>query len=304
MFTHIASKLRLAAALAASAWGAPALAEKALNMPEGVTELSHKIYDLHMEIFWWCVGIAIVVFGVMIYSIIRFRKSAGAVADTKLTHSTRVEIAWTLVPIAILVIMAVPAARTLIEIEDTRGSEISIKVTGYQWRWHYDYLDRGVSFFSTLARSSNAARQLGSGIDPTTVPHYLLDVDRPLVIPAGTKVRLLLTANDVIHAWWVPEFGMKKDAIPGFVNELWINADEHKTGTYRGQCAELCGRDHGFMPIVVEVKSKEDFAAWLSAQQEAARQAATPTTPDAQPVAANDSAAAATSVASNIAQTQ
>jgi cytochrome c oxidase subunit 2 len=304
MFTHIASKIRLATAVAASAWGAPALAEKALNMPKGVTELSHKIYDLHMEIFWWCVGIAIVVFGVMIYSIVKFRRSAGAVADTRLVHSTRVEIAWTLVPIAILVIMAVPAARTLIDIEDTRGSEISIKVTGYQWRWHYDYLDRGVNFFSSLARPSNAARQLGSGIDPTTVPNYLLEVDRPLVIPSGTKVRLLLTANDVIHAWWVPDFGMKKDAIPGFVNELWITVDENKTGTYRGQCAELCGRDHGFMPIVVEVKSKEDFAAWLEAEQAKASQAATPTTPAVEPVAANASDAAATAVASTIEQPQ
>lgn len=299
MIKHITSKIRLAVALAALAWSVPALAEKALNMPEGVTELSHKIYDLHMEIFWWCVGIAVVVFSVMIYSIIRFRKSVGAVADTQLVHSTRVEIIWTLVPIAILVIMAVPAARTLIEIEDTRGSEMSIKVTGYQWRWHYDYLDRGVSFFSTLARSHSAARQLGSGIDPNTVPHYLLDVDRPLVIPADTKVRLLLTANDVIHAWWVPEFGMKKDAIPGFVNELWVTVDEHKTGTYRGQCAELCGRDHGFMPIVVEVKSKEDFAAWLTQQQEAARQAATPAAPAAEPVAASEPDPAAASISSN-----
>jgi cytochrome c oxidase subunit 2 len=304
MGTYIASKIRLAAALALAAWGAPALADKALNMPEGVTELSVKIYDLHMEIFWWCVGIAVVVFGVMIYSIVKFRKSAGAVADKALTHSTRVEIIWTLVPIAILVIMAVPAARTLIEIEDTRGSEISIKVTGYQWRWHYDYLDRGVSFFSTLSRDSNAARQLGSGIDPKTVPNYLLDVDHPLVIPARTKVRLLLTANDVIHAWWVPDFGMKKDAIPGFVNEIWLNVDEHKTGTYRGQCAELCGRDHGFMPIVVEVKSKDDFAAWLNQQEEAAKQAASPETLAEEPVAANDPVAAGAPAASTLAQTE
>ena len=303
MGKHIASWTRLAAALALSAWGVPALADKALNMPKGVTELSVKIYGLHMEIFWWCVGIAVVVFGVMIYSIARFRKSAGAVADKSLVHSTRVEIIWTLVPIAILVIMAVPAARTLIEIEDTRGSEISIKVTGYQWRWHYDYLDRGVSYFSTLARDSNAARQLGSGIDPNTVPNYLLDVDHPLVIPAGTKVRLLLTANDVIHAWWVPDFGMKKDAIPGFVNELWLNVDEHKTGMYRGQCAELCGRDHGFMPIVVEVKSKEDFAAWLTEQEEAAKQAASPETPADEPVAANQPAAAPTAT-NTMAQTE
>jgi cytochrome c oxidase subunit 2 len=160
-----------------------------------------------------------------------------------------------------------------------------------------------VNFFSALSRDSNAARQLGSGVDPETVPNYLLDVDRPLVIPAGTKVRLLLTANDVIHAWWVPDFGMKKDAIPGFVNEMWVNVDEHKTGTYRGQCAELCGRDHGFMPIVVEVKSKEDFAAWLSKQEEAAKQAASPETPAAEPVAVNEPAAAPIAI-NTMAQTE
>ena len=272
MGKHIASWTRLAAALALSAWGVPALADKALNMPEGVTELSVKIYGLHMEIFWWCVGIAVVVFGVMIYSIARFRKSAGAVADKSLVHSTRVEIIWTLVPIAILVIMAVPAARTLIEIEDTRGSEISIKVTGYQWRWHYDYLDRGVSYFSTLSRDSNAARQLGSGVDPNTVPNYLLDVDHPLVIPAGTKVRLLLTAGDVIHAWWVPDFGMKKDAIPGFVNELWVNVDPHKTGVYRGQCAEYCGTQHALMAFDVIALPRAEFDTWLAALAQPARQ--------------------------------
>jgi cytochrome c oxidase subunit II len=255
---------------------APAMAAKDLNMPVGVTELSAKIYELHMLIFWVCVAIALVVFAAMIYSIMAFRKSRGAIADTKLTHSTKVEIVWSLVPLIILVLMAVPAARTLLDIEDTRGTELSIKVTGYQWKWHYDYLDRGVSFFSTLARSSNAARQLGSGIDPNTVPNYLLDVDNPLVVSAGTKVRLLLTSNDVIHAWWVPDFGMKKDAIPGFVNELWFRVDEDRIGTYRGQCAELCGRDHGYMPIVVEVKNTADFEAWLRAKQDEARQAAAP----------------------------
>ena len=274
MFGNIASTIRLAAALAASACAPTVLADKALNMPVGVTELSVKIYDLHMLIFWVCVAIALVVFAAMIYSIVAFRKSRGAVADTKLTHSTKVEIVWSIVPLIILVLMAVPSARTLIDIEDTRGSELSIKVTGYQWKWHYEYLDRGVSFFSTLARSSNAARQLGSGIDPNTVPNYLLDVDNPLVVPAGTKVRLLLTSNDVIHAWWVPAFGMKKDAIPGFVNELWFRVDEDRIGTYRGQCAELCGRDHGYMPIVVEVKNIADFEAWLRAKQDEARQAA------------------------------
>jgi cytochrome c oxidase subunit 2 len=266
MGTYIASKIRLAAALALAAWGAPALADKALNMPEGVTELSVKIYDLHMEIFWWCVGIAVVVFGVMIYSIVKFRKSAGAVADKHLVHSTRVEIIWTLVPIAILVVMAVPAARTLIEIEDTRGSEISIKVTGYQWRWHYDYIDDGVRFFSTLARPSNEARRLGSDSEPATVENYLLDVDKEVVVPVNTKVRLLVTGADVLHAWWVPAFGVKKDAVPGFINEAWFTADTE--GVYRGQCAELCGMDHGFMPIVVRVASKEDYEAWLRAQKE------------------------------------
>ncbi len=303
MVKQIASGLRAAgktvarACVAALAGITPAMAAWDLNMPEGVTELSRKIYDLHMLIFWVCVAIAVVVFGAMIYFIYRFRKSQGAVADTNLTHSTRVEIIWTVVPVVILVAMAVPAARTLIDIEDTRNSELTIKVTGYQWKWHYDYIDDGVSFFSTLARSSDAARQLGSGVDPNTVPHYLLEVDQPLVVPAGTKIRVLLTANDVIHAWWVPDFGMKKDAIPGFVNELWIRIDDDKTGLYRGQCAELCGRDHGFMPVVVDVKSKEDFAAWLAARKEEARQAKAPQAPAPAPTASPASASTQPEVA-------
>jgi cytochrome c oxidase subunit 2 len=242
-------------------------AEWALNMPEGVTILSKKIYGLHMLILWVCVAIAVVVFGVMIYSMIRFRKSQGAEPDKTLLHSTKVEVVWTVVPIAILVAIAVPIARTLIEIEDMGSVDLNVKVTGYQWNWEYDYLGQNVSFFSTLKRDSNAARQLDSGIDPKTVPNYLLAVDNPLVIPAGQKIRFLLTAQDVIHAWWVPSFGMKKDAIPGYVNEIWVQVDADKVGTYRGQCAELCGRDHGFMPIVVEVKSPADFDAWLRAKQ-------------------------------------
>jgi cytochrome c oxidase subunit 2 len=241
-----------------------ASAEWALNMPVGVTELSRDIYDLHMLIFWICVGIAAVVFSVMLYSIITFRKSKGAVA-ANFDHSTKVEIIWTIIPIVILVGMAVPAAETLIKIEDTRDSQLSIEVTGYQWKWHYKYLNENVSFFSTLARNSDRARQLQSGIDPYSVPNYLLDVDNPLVVPVGAKVRVLLTSNDVLHAWWVPAFGMKKDAVPGFVNELWFRADE--PGIYRGQCAELCGRDHGFMPVVVEVRSQADFDRWLKEKQ-------------------------------------
>lgn len=238
-----------------------------LNMTVGVTELSKQIYSLHMTIFWWCVAIGVFVFGWMLWSIIAFRKSKGAVPDTTMVHSTRAEIIWTVIPVVILVLMAVPAARVLIAIEDTRGTELSVKVTGYQWKWQYEYLDEEISFFSTLSRDSDSARQLQSGIDPRSVQNYLLNVDNPFVVPEDTKVRLLLTAQDVIHAWWVPDFGMKKDAIPGFINELWFKVDAGKTGTYRGQCAELCGRDHGFMPIVVEVLSKADYAAWVAKQK-------------------------------------
>lgn len=245
----------------------PAWAAWQLNMRPGVTELSRQAYSLHMEIFWICTAIAVVVFGAMLYSIVKFRHSKGAVPDTTLLHSTKVEIVWTAIPIIILVFMAIPAARALIKIEDMRGSDLTIKVTGYQWKWQYEYLDQQVSFFSTLARDSNAARQLHSGTDVYAVPDYLLSVDNPMVVPVGKKVRVLLTAGDVIHAWWVPALGMKKDAIPGFVNELWFRADE--VGTYRGQCAELCGRDHGFMPVVVEVKSQADYDAWLKSQQPA-----------------------------------
>ncbi len=285
--------------LVASGWVAAAVAGlagpafagwDALNMTQGVTDLSKIIYDLHMLIFLVCVGIAVLVFGAMIYAMVRYRKSRGAVADTTFVHSTKFEIVWTLLPVVILIAMAVPAAKALIVIEDTRNSELTIKVTAYQWKWQYDYLDSGVNFFSTLAESSNFARERGSGIDPNTVENYLLEVDHHVVIPIDTKVRLLLTANDVIHAWWVPALGMKKDAIPGFVNELWIRA--HTTGTYRGQCAELCGRDHGFMPIVVDVVSKEDFARWLESQKPPVE--AVPAAPAAQPAPA-DAAAAPTS---------
>ena len=255
------SLFALLASVAHADWGG-------LNMTQGVSILSKEIYGLHMTIFYWCVAIGIVVFGVMIYSLIRFRKSQGAQADTTLVHSTKVEIIWTVIPILILVAMAIPTARGLIKIEDMGNVALNIKVTGYQWKWEYEYLNENVRFFSTLQRDSNHARQLGSGIDPATVPNYLLDVDNALVIPAGTKIRFLLTAQDVIHAWWVPAFGMKKDAIPGYVNEIWVQVDADKVGTYRGQCAELCGQDHGFMPIVVEVKSPADYDKWLREKQE------------------------------------
>ena len=247
----------------------PALAAWTLNLREGVTELSREIYGLHMLVLWVCVAIAVAVFSVMIYSIATFRKSKGAVPAT-FDHSTGAEVTWTIIPVVILVAMAIPAARTLVKIEDASGSELTVKVTGYQWKWQYDYVDHGVAYFSTLASSHNEARQVDSGIDVHQVEDYLLEVDNPLVVPVGRKVRVLVTAADVIHNWWVPDFGLKRDAIPGYINELWFRADQ--IGTYRGQCAELCGRDHGFMPVVVRVVEQAEFDAWLAGQQ-AARQA-------------------------------
>jgi cytochrome c oxidase subunit II len=275
--------------LAAAAGTLPARAESGwgqLNMTQGVTDISRKIYDLHMTIFWVCVAIGVVVFGAMVWSLFSYRKSRGAVADVTLVHNTKVEMVWTVVPVIILIAMAVPAARTLVEIEDTSKTELTIKVTGFQWGWQYDYLDDGVSYFSHLDRKSNAARELLSGIDPNTVEHYLLNVDQPFVVPADTKVRLLVTGADVIHSWWVPAFGVKKDAIPGFVNEAWFKVDADKPGLYRGQCAELCGRDHGFMPIVVDVRPKAEFATWLKAKAAEQKQAAAPGAPATPPAAA------------------
>jgi len=269
--------LAVAAVLSLPAWAESGWAQ--LNLPQGVTDISRKIYGLHMLVFWICVGIGVVVFGVMIWSLIAFRKSKGAVPDTTMVHNTGVEVAWTIVPVIILIVMAVPAARTLIEIEDTTRTGLTIKVTGFQWGWQYDYLDDGVMYFSHLDRASDAARELGSGIDPRTIPFYLWNVDHPMVVPNGVKVRLLITGADVIHSWWVKDLGVKKDAIPGFINEAWFKVDDGWTGMLRGNCAELCGRDHGFMPIVVDVRSKEDFENWLKNTATGQKQAAAPAAP-------------------------
>jgi len=276
MMTHRHTSV-IATSLALLLGGATpaAHADWALNMTPGISEISRQAYSIHMLMFWWCVAIGVFVFGWMIYSLVRFRKSTGAVPDTKLVHNTRVEVIWTVIPVVILVVMAVPAARTLIAMEDTTGTELTIRVTGYQWKWEYEYVNHGVSYFSTLDRASDATRALGSGRDPNQVDHYLLSVDNPLVVPADTKVRVLISAQDVIHSWWVPALAIKKDAIPGYINEAWFKVDADKTGVYRGQCAELCGRDHGFMPVVVDVRSKEDFAAWLKSKQAAAAPTAT-----------------------------
>jgi cytochrome c oxidase subunit II len=274
--------LQAAAALAACALSAAAVANTSngYNLPVGVTDISRDIYGLHMEAFWICVGIAIVVFGAMIYSLVKFRASQGAVADTTMLHSTKVEIAWTIVPVIILVVMAIPAAELILKMEDMRNSDLSIRVTGYQWKWEYQYMDAGagIDFFSTLKQDSNFARELHSGVDPNTVPNYLLDVDHPLVVPSGTKVRVILTSGDVIHAWYVPDFGLKRSAVPGFINELWFKVDPGKEGIYRGQCAALCGRDHGFMPVVVDVRTPDDFKKWVEEQKAQIKQAAAPAT--------------------------
>lgn len=235
-----------------------------LNMTVGATDISAEVYGLHMTIFYICCVIGVLVFGVMFYSIFKHRKSKGAVAAT-FHHSTVVEIVWTAVPLIILISMAIPAAKTLIAMEDSSESDMTVKVTGYQWKWHYEYMGEGVDFYSQLDAEHNVARQLDSGVDVSQYHWYLKEVDNELVLPVGKKIRFLHTAADVIHAWWVPDLAVKKDAIPGFINENWAYINE--PGVYRGKCAELCGRDHGFMPIVVRAVTQEEFDVWLAEQK-------------------------------------
>jgi cytochrome c oxidase subunit 2 len=258
--------LAVLAAMIAATWlilVAPSLTGNEVNMTRGVTTQSVEHFDLHMIVLWICVVIGIGVFTVMFTSIFLHRKSRGHEA-AKFSHSTKAEIIWTIIPVLILVVMAVPATTALIKMEDSSGAEMTVKITGFQWRWKYEYLDHDISFISSLDAASNAARQLNSGVTPESVDNYLLDVDHPLVLPVGKKIKFLITADDVIHSWWVPALGWKRDAIPGFVNEAWTNIDE--PGTYRGQCAELCGKDHGFMPIVVVALPEDEFEAWANEQ--------------------------------------
>ena len=246
-----------------------AQADYDLNLMKGVTKISNDVYDLHMLALWICVVIGVIVFGVMFYSIYYHRKSRGHVA-AQFHESTKVEIIWTIIPTIILIGMAIPATKTMMEMDEIVESDMSIKVTGWQWKWEYEYLDEGIHFFSSLDEASNKARQVGSGIDPRTVPHYLLNVDNPLVIPTKKNVRFLFTAADVLHSWWVPDFGWKKDTVPGFINDAWTNVE--KPGVYRGQCAELCGQGHGFMPIVVIAMEQADYDNWVIEQKELAQQ--------------------------------
>ncbi|WP_304640030.1 cytochrome c oxidase subunit II [Pseudomonas sp.] len=243
-----------------------ASAEWTYNMTRGVTEVSRNVFNLHMTIFWICVVIGVIVFGVMFWSMFMHRKSRGAV-PAKFHENLSVEVLWTVIPLLILVGMAVPATRVLIDIYDAEDADIDIMITGYQWRWQYSYLGEDVSFFSTMSTSRDAITNSAPKGE-----NYLLEVDEHLVIPVGQKVRFLITAADVIHSWWVPALAVKKDAIPGFVNEAWTRVDE--PGIYRGQCTELCGRDHAFMPVVVEAVTQEEYAAWLAEKKElAAREA-------------------------------
>lgn len=244
------------------------------NLPKGVTDLTPDIYDLHVLVFWICVVIAVVVFGAMIYSLLKLRRSQEAGADTSMVNSTSVEMIWTIIPLVILVSMAVPAAETVLEMQDTRNTGPSTRVSGDQWRYQYQYMGDadGIDYFSTLAEDSNFARRLHSGIDPKSVPNFLLSVDKSLVVPRGTQARLLLSSQDAIYAWWVPDFGVKRDAIPGFGNELWFPVTPGQEGIYRGQCAALCGRDHGFVPIVVEVRAPDSFKKGADSQTAELRQ--------------------------------
>jgi cytochrome c oxidase subunit 2 len=232
-----------------------------LNLPEPQSIIAQQIYDQHTMLLWICLAIFVAVFGVMLYSVLNHRKSSGYQA-ANFHHSTTVEIIWTIIPIFILVGMAYPATKTVIAMKDTSSPDITIKATGYQWKWGYDYLTgegEGISFLSSLSTPKEQIDNVAPKAE-----NYLLEVDNPVVVPVGKKVRVLLTANDVIHAWWVPAFGVKQDAIPGFIRDVWFTAD--RPGTYRGQCAELCGKEHGFMPIVVEAVEPEKYAQWVSEQ--------------------------------------
>ncbi len=255
-----------------------------LNMGKGVTSTAHNAYITHMWGLWVCVVIGVIVFGAMFYAMFKFRRSKGAVAS-QFSHNTKAEIIWTVIPVIILIVLTIPAVKNLIKIYDTRDSQLTVRVTGYQWMWKYEYLDQGVSYTSRLDRKSDELRQSGKSPTEADHAHYLLDVDNPLVLPVGAKVRFMITSDDVIHSWWVPALGFKQDANPGTVNGAWTIIE--KPGVYRGQCAELCGKDHGFMPIVVKAVPMAEFQAWLYDQRQAQKAAEAK---DAAPAAATPAA--------------
>lgn len=228
------------------------------NMTEGVTDISKQVFDLHMVIFYICCVIGIMVFGAMAISIFRDRKSKGVI-PSKFHESNSLEFLWTAVPFVILIGISIPAAKVLIAMEDTSGADMTIKVTGYQWMWRYEYIDDDIDFYSILKTPRDEIYNRTEKNE-----NYLQEVDNELVLPTNRKIRILITSSDVIHAWWVPDLAIKKDAIPGYINQVWTNIE--KPGVYRGKCAELCGRDHGFMPVVVRALSPEDYDAWVAEQ--------------------------------------
>ncbi|MXS84856.1 cytochrome c oxidase subunit II [Nitrosomonas sp. HPC101] len=235
------------------------------NLPEPQTPIAQEIYDQHMMALWICLAIFVGVFGVMGYSIVKHRKSVGYKA-ANFHHSTTIELIWTAIPVLILIAISWPATKTVIAMKDTSEADITIKATGYQWMWGYDYIQgegEGISFYSQLSTPQDQIRnQAPKGED------YLLEVDNRVVVPTGKKIRVLMTANDVIHAWWVPALGVKQDAIPGFIRDAWFKVE--KPGIYRGQCAELCGKEHGFMPVIVEVMEQEKYSQWVADKQKTA----------------------------------
>jgi len=262
----VAKRAALAAVLTSALAAGIAHAAREYNLQPPVTAIGEQIYDLHVYIMWISVVIFVGVFAVMFYSIFAHRKSKGHQA-AQFHENTTVEVVWTIIPFLILVGMALPATRTILEMKDTTVPDVTIKVTGYQWKWGYDYIDHGFGFVSNLKTPYTQIYNQ----EPKS-EHYLLEVDQPMVVPAGKRIRVLITAGDVIHSWWVPAFGVKQDAIPGFVRDAWFRVD--KPGVYRGQCAELCGKEHGFMPVVVEVVPADQYAAWVDAQKKKSAAAA------------------------------
>ena len=236
-----------------------------INILSPATPISHQIYGLHMYILYVCAAIFIIVFSMMFYSIFKFRKSVGAKPDVNFHESTLIEIIWTIIPFIILIAMAIPATKTVLDMKDTSNPDITIKVTGYQWGWRYDYSADDFGFYSNLATPWSQIGQPGIQATEAKGKDYLLEVDNTMVVPVDKRVRLLVTSNDVIHGWYMPQLGVNQYGIPGFIKDVWFKAE--KVGVYKGQCSQICGKLHGYMPITVEVKSEADYALWVKSGQ-------------------------------------
>ena len=239
----------------------PAMASYDVNIPQPASPVADQIYGLHMYILWVCATIFVVVFGMMFYSIFKFRKSNGAKPDVNFHESTLIEIIWTIIPFIILIAIAVPATKTVLQMKDTSNPDMTIKVTGFQWGWRYDYNAENFGFYSNLSTPWSQIGQPGTASTEAKGKDYLLEVDNALVVPVGKRIRLLITSNDVIHGWYVPQLGINQYGIPGFIKDVWFTAES--VGTFKGQCSQICGKLHGYMPIAVIVKSETDYAKWV-----------------------------------------